>query len=799
MKIRDGAENLFAWIGRTSAQRPWLYIGFSLLLLLVSVWQLQYLVVDTTTEGFLKKDDPAILVFNDFKAEFGRDEQFTVALETDQLFTPGVMQQFIAMHEAFALEVPFIDEVNSLYNARDIYGEEGDLVVEDLLDELPEDEAGWQALKAKVLGNKLYRNAYISADGGMVTIHVRPVVSFAVTDPESGESRQEVLGEIQIHEMSLALQGIIARYPELAPHIRMAGTPVLTEELSIYLVGDMLKFIAAALVIIAAVLFFLFRTWWGILLPLVVVVTALVSTMALMSITGQPVQTPTVILPSFVLSVGISDAVHLISLFIVRMREGDDQAAAIEYTMRHVGIPIFFTILTTAAGLFSFGGSDILPVANLGWFSAAGVFFAFVYTIILLPAMLAITPVHIQPLDVQHRRTWIDGFIDFSVVFSRNHTLKIVAFTSALAVVAIYGAMQLTFSHDPIKWLPDDSPGRQSILLVGKRFGGLVSVEVVVDTGKVDGIKDPAFMRTLDETVQFLEQYRTEQLEVGKVISVPAMLKETNRALMDNDPAAYAIPDSRELIAQEFLMLETSGAKDLYRLVDSNYQKARITIMLPWVDALYFGDYVRGLEAILQERFAGQAQTQVTGIVPMLSKVLKKIMQATAMSYAFAFVVITTMIILLLGSVKYGLVSMVPNILPITVTLALMHVMGAPLDMFSMLIGSIAMGLAVDDTVHFMDGFRHIYEKTGDVERAIAETLDVSGRAMLSTSTVLTLGFLIYLLSPMHNLEDFGLYTALCIVLAMLCDFWMTPALLRLLHRKPAADSETPADKARGA
>jgi predicted RND superfamily exporter protein len=354
--------------------------------------------------------------------------------------------------------------------------------------------------------------------------------------------------------------------------------------------------------------------------------------------------------------------------------------------------------------------------------------------------------------------------------------------TMVVAGLSLYGAAQLQFSHDPIKWLPENSPVRMSMEKIGEKIGGTVPVEIVLDTGEIDGIKDPEFLKSLDEVVASMEKYKTDKIAVGKVVAVSTLIKETNQALYDNDPGAYVIPGSRELIAQELLMLESAGAKDLMRLVDSNYQKARITVLTPWVDALYFGDYINGLHAMLQNKFEGKAQIQVTGIVPMLSKTLKKIMRATAMSYAFAFVVITLMMIMLLGSVKYGLISVLPNVLPITMVLALMHVAGAPLDMFSILIGSIAMGLAVDDTVHFMDGFRTIYQKTGDAERAIAETMNVSGRAMLSTGIVLSLGFLIYLFSPMHNLEDFGMYSALCILAAMLADFWITPAILLYLH-----------------
>jgi uncharacterized protein len=784
LKIRQKAENLFGWIGRTSAQKPWLYIAAAILLLAVSLWQLQFLVIDTTTEGFLKKDDPAILVFNAFKDEFGRDEQFIVSLEADDVFKPGFVKEFIRLHETLNEKVPHVDEVNSLYNARDIYGDEGELIVQDFFEEMPVGDAEWAAKAKKAYAHPLYKNTYLSADGKMVNIYIRPTVNYADKNEKTGEIEYKMLAEPQIHEMVVAIRAVVKEFPAINQRVHIAGTPVLTEELSEYLVRDMALFVVLAIGVIAIILFVIFRRIVSVIMPLIVVITALVSTMSMMSLTSQPVQMPTVILPSFILAVGVGDSIHLLSMFFNYLQQGLTKEKALEEALVHSGLPIFFTSITTAAGLASFGGGDILPVSNLGLFGAAGVMFAFVYTIILLPALIMLFPVK-PPVPKEHKkRTLIDRFIEFSIHFSQTWPKSIVVGGLIFTGLCFYGASLLRFSHDPIKWLPESSQGRQAIEYVGAKVGGTVPVEIIIDTGKFDGVKDVEFMRQLDESVLFLESYQSERVAAGKVLAVTTLLKETNKALYDNAESYYVIPDSRELIAQEFLMLETSGAEDLFKLVDSNYQKARVTVLTPWVDALYFGDYVRGMEHNLKQRFGDNATIEITGIVPMLAKTLKEIMHATAWSYLIAFLVITIMMMALLGSVKYGLVSMLPNILPITFVMALMKVIGAPLDMFTMLIGAIAIGLAVDDTVHFMHGFMRYYAKTGDANLAVQETLHSSGRAMVITSIVLMLGFVIYVFSAMNNLINFGIYTSLCIVVALLADFWLAPALVILMNHK---------------
>lgn len=816
VKLRKKAEHFFELLGESAVKRPLLHITFSLCLFILAIFQLGKLEINTTTEAFFHKTDPAIVEFDQFKSEFGRDLQFIISINHKDLFSQKNISELIRLHRTLEEKVPYIQEVTSLYNARNIYGDDGDLVVEGFFDEQPTDKKGWQLVKQKALAHPFYQDIFISKDGEMASIYIRPATTYLdmnSADSESGfaamwkmikmysgvktletnvvatknssqGNQYKTLGEVQIHEMSKAIHEVLKDFPLLKDHIYLSGTPVITDELSYYLVQDMLKFIGLAILVIAIVLFIMFRSLWGVAFPLLMVVLALVSTMAFMSVMGQAVQSPTVILPSFVMAVGISNSIHLMSYFLNDLKKGVIKEKAIIHALGHCGVPIFFTIATTAAGLCSFGGSDIVPIANLGLFSAAGVVLAFLYTIFLLPALLAITPIKINVSKKEVQHVMIDWFIRFSLKMAHQYTVIIAGGGIIITVVAIYGAAQLHFSHDPIKWLPDNSPGRLAMEAVSKKIGGSVPVEVVIDTGVIDGVKNATFMKDLDAAVVDLEAYKTPILKVGKVISVTTLLKETNRALYDNKQEEYNVPASSNLIAQEFLMLETSGAEDLFRLVDRDYQKTRITVLTPWVDALYFGEYVRGMEALLQKRFGSSAQVHITGIVPMLAKTLRKIMNSTAISYAIAFMVITLMMIILLRSIKYGLISILPNILPITVVLALMHINGAPLDMFSMLIGSIAMGLAVDDTIHFMDGFRNVYDKTGNASLAVTESLTLSGRAMLTTSIILSLGFLIYLFSPMHNLQDFGLYSALCIIIALLADFWISPALILLLHRR---------------
>jgi hypothetical protein len=216
-----------------------------------------------------------------------------------------------------------------------------------------------------------------------------------------------------------------------------------------------------------------------------------------------------------------------------------------------------------------------------------------------------------------------------------------------------------------------------------------------------------------------------------------------------------------------------------------------MTIIVPWVDSINYTGLISRVREHFSENYTSHEQFKdsvesvtVTGLTAILAQTFSEMLVSTAQSYALAGAVISLMMIVLLGSLRTGLLSMLPSLLPITMVLALMQVFAMPLDMFTLLIGSIAIGLTVDDTVHFMHGFRRAYHEHGDPARAIHETLHSTGKAMLVTTIVLALGFLIYTQSTLNNMFNFGTLTGLCIILALVADFILAPALMMLAYKK---------------
>jgi predicted RND superfamily exporter protein len=269
---------------------------------------------------------------------------------------------------------------------------------------------------------------------------------------------------------------------------------------------------------------------------------------------------------------------------------------------------------------------------------------------------------------------------------------------------------------------------------------------------------------------------------VGKDTSLADVVKEIHQALNGNEERFYRIPDDRKLIAQELLLFENTGSDEIERLVDSQFSMARFSIRVPYVDPTRYKAFNDSTVARFQEVLGPDVEIQATGFLAVMSRTITALLESMVRSYILALLIITPLMILLIGSLRTGLASMVPNLTPILITLGLMGWYGLVIDAFTLMIGGIAIGLAVDDTIHYMHNFRRYFNQYGDVRRANSETLRTTGRALLITSVVLSSGFFIFVFAGMENLVRFGLLTSFTIANAFLIDILVSPALMSIAY-----------------
>ena len=794
--VRHRIESGLKDFGHLLFNQRWIALVLTIAIIAGLISQLPKLEMDTSTEGFLHEDDPTLMQYNAYRDQFGRDELVVLAITGPEVFNLEFLSRLKALHEELESQVPHLDDITSLINARNTRGAEGELIVEDLLERWPENEAALANIKQQALANPLYKDLLLSEDGSITTIVIKSdaysggdvvddvMAGFEEETTEQPNEAREYLTDAENSELVNAVREITLNYHSENFRIHLAGGPVVSDVLKRAMQTNMGRFTLSAVLLIGIVLALLFRRVSGVALPLLVVILTLLSTLGLMGAAGIPFKLPTQILPSFLLAVGVGASVHILAIFFRHLQQTGDKGEAIGCSLGHSGLAVIMTSLTTAAGLASFAGAEVAPISDLGIIAAIGVLISLLYTLVLLPALLAVIPIKPKRGQQADRRTQrMDRLLTATADFSTGRSKLVLIVSAALLLFGLAGASQVKFSHMPFKWLPTSEPARQASDFIDEHMKGASSVEVIVDTGRENGLYEPPVMQGLEKLKHEVEAIRDDNVTVGKTLSVADILKETNQALNENRDAFYRVPDNRELIAQELLLFENSGSDDLEDFVDSQFSMARFTGKMPWADAVYLTDFLKDLKQRFQNRLGEEVSISVTGMNALLGRTMHATIVSMTESYLYAAGVITIMMILLIGDLRIGLVSMIPNLTPIILTVGLMGWLGLPMDLFTMLIGSIAIGLAVDDTIHFMHNYRRYHHDTGDVREAVRQTLLTSGRAMLVTTVVLSLGFFIYLFSTLNNLINFGLLTGFTIIMALLSDFFLAPALMTQMHK----------------
>jgi predicted RND superfamily exporter protein len=608
--------------------------------------------------------------------------------------------------------------------------------------------------------------------------------------PSTGVALPPILQDEELISVMQSLLAVADRHRSDDFPIYITGNPEMTYALTVSSRADMTRFAGLTNVIIALLLLLLFRRISGVVLPLLIVTLPLAATLGIMGFSGLPLTPSTQQLPSFLVAVCVGDSVHLLAIFYRRLDRGSGREEAIAYALGHSGLAIVMTTLTTAGALGSFAFADLTPIAGLGIAAPTGVVLALVYSVVLLPALLAALPIRPRrPERMDAGRAPVDRILAGIGAFSTGRPWLVVACWSALVAAAILGAARLQLAHRPLEWFPKDYPTRVAAEVANREMRGLIPLELLIDSGEESGLHAPELMRRIEKIQDFSRSTEVNGVVAGQAISLVDILKETHRALNENRPDHYAIPRERELIAQELLLFENSGSDDLEELVDTRFQKARITLLVTYDDGFRYLDFVREIESGARAIAGETAELEATGLVKLWVRTIDAMVSSTAKSYSIALLVIAPLMILLIGEVRMGLLSLIPNLAPIVMGMGLMHWLGIHFDMFTMMIGTIAIGMAVDDTIHFMHGFRRYTSRGADPSTAVRETLLSTGRALLITSLALSTGFFVQIFGTMISVRNCGFITGFTIIAALIANLVLAPALVTLaarLERRPS-------------
>ena len=531
-KIIQKIESKFEQMGRWIYVQPKRVILVMLLFFAILASNLVSIEVDTSTEAFFSENDQTRITYNKFREQFGRDEIVLALIHPKNVFDIEFLKKLKSFHEDLEAEVPHLDEVQSLINVTAMRGEGGDLIIEELMADWPDEDAEVMDLKDRVLRNKFYRNFLVSEDGQYTTVVVRSnafsdlgidldqegMLEEGFLDEEemsfSDNEKSQLLTDEQNSEFVEAIKSVADRHRNNDFPIELGGSPVMVHDLNKAMFKDMPIFVLASLGVIAILLLLLFRRVSGLLLPILTVILSLLTALGLVGLTGTKLTVVMQILPSFLLAVGIGYSIHLLVIYYRHLREHGDKGDAIAFAMGHSGLAILITSLTTAGGLLSFVPVKVAPVSDLGLYGAAGVMLCVFFTLVLLPALLSVLPEgkSIVDGDKLHEKeksqrpiSFADRILKSCGNFAVNHPWKVIVVSTLIALISSFGATQLRFSHNPVAWLPDNHSLRNATDAINDHMKGSASIELVVERDEEDAVKDPEFMKRLDEFNRFSE------------------------------------------------------------------------------------------------------------------------------------------------------------------------------------------------------------------------------------------------------------------------------------------------------
>ncbi len=414
--VRERIEEGFGWWSGVVVRYRWIWILLTLASTAALGTRIPLMEIETSTDDYLFDEDPAKIAYNAFRDQFGRDQLILVVVEPPQVFNLEFFRWLETLHRDIEDSVPHLDEVTSLVNIRSVYGRGDELVVADLLEEHPRDAAELAEFRARVLATPSYIDSVISIDGRVTALQVKSfaystapadqdtVGAFAGFEDVDEAPPREFLTARENAEFTRALMEVVDRHRRDDTVIHLTGQPLVAFALTRSMAEDIPLIFGGALSLVGVMIIVLFRRLSALLLATSVVVLSLISTLGLAQLAGFPISLPTQILPSFMLAVGVGYVVHLLTIFFRALAADNDRVAALDTALRHVGLPILMTALTTVAGLVSFVAAEMEQAYQLGITGAMGVSVTVVYTLVFLPACLSLLP-----LSASRTRSGIEG------------------------------------------------------------------------------------------------------------------------------------------------------------------------------------------------------------------------------------------------------------------------------------------------------------------------------------------------------------------------------------------------------
>ena len=723
-------------------------------------WQIPRLRIDESAEGLMVQHDPGRAVYEKAKVRFGNDNLTVVLVKADDVFAPDVLAVVKRLSDGLAA-LPAVTRVESLTTVKNIKGEGDALDTDPLVETLPRTAAEVERIRADALGNRVLVGNLVARDA-----RATGITTYADPRPDDAGFNHRFVGQVE---------ALIARENRPGLTIYQVGAPYTKATYADYVKADQKTVIPLSIAVLLITLLLSFRMLQGVVIPIVTAVTSIVWALGLMAVFDLPLTILTGILPSLLLAIGFTEDVHMISQYHHRLELGDDKLTALRTMVTESALPILITTGTTVVGFGSLVTTDITMLIQFGWASSLGLTANFVVTLALLPPLLRFWRVprrfrHAVLTD-ESRHGTIPRLMQRLGEFNLRYRVPILVVTGLLTAGSLVGWYSLRVNTDLISFFPERSPIRTRIEDLHRSLAGGLGFYIVLDTGRADGAKDPAFLTLVAD----LQDHLAGTGMIDRSVSVADYLRKMNREMHGGDPAFETIPQTSDQVAQYLLMLE---GQELTKFIDFDASAANIVVRHNLTGSGDLSALLRRIDAWVARNVPPNVSVKPTGETILFNNASDYMAINELTSFAWTFLIIGVIHALLFMSVKAGALSLIPNVVPILFNYGLMGLLGIPLNTGNALIASIAIGIAVDDTVHHMVTYNRQLNIHHDQKIAMFNTMRSQGRPIIYVSLALAAGFLALAFSSFVPTVQFGWLAAGVMLLAMAGELILTPILM---------------------
>jgi len=769
MKIQK-INNWFEKLAGGIIKRRWLIIVLFLAVVGVSLVGMKKLVVESSYDGYFLEDDPMLVQTDKFKEIFGNDNFVAVLTECDNSFSKENLELIRELSNELMDSISYAEKITSLTDIEFMTGTEYGMEIEQIVPEvIPSDKASLDSIKAKAFSKPNVAKKLISKDGTMtwILLKLRTFPEDSVWQKETTISPETLTGAEAERIVSKA------KYKNIHP--QATGMPYLTYSKQTWFGKEAGRVMMMALVLAIIVLILVTRSLRGVLVPLLTSIGSIVMVYGITGYIGYAIDSGMSSVPVLLsFAIAIAYNIHVYSFFRKQLTTHGQRKQAVVETVKEMGWPVFFSALTTMAGLLTFLIIPMRPLRFVGVGTASCVLFSFLIVIFLMPSLLSFGKnKEPHPEVVKKGGKKFDRTMANLGEWVLNHSKPIMAIFIIATIVCLYGITKVSTAFDVENSMGRKVPYVNNILnICESELGSMYSYDFMVEFPKNDWAKEPENLKKLETLQNYVESLPLTK----RTSSILDVLKDLNQTLNENQEQYYRIPDNEMQVAQMLLLYENAGGSEAQYWIDYDYKRLRVMIELATYNSGEAEKEMAQIQEKAEELFPNSKVTAV-GSIPQFTAMMQYVVRGQIQSFLIAICIVVILLSFVFGSIRLGLIGIIPNIAPALVVGGIMGLFGIPLDMMTATIMPMILGLAVDDTIHFFNHSHLEFNRTGNYKKSVRRTFSVVGVAIVLSTVVISANFVVYATSVAKTFLHLGVLAVAGMVAALLADLFITPIM----------------------